>query len=31
MDKFYQYLSDRIEGVSNWKISEKDLKSVLNL
>lgn len=31
MDKFYLYLSDRIEGVSSWKITGKDLESILNL
>ena len=29
--KFYLYLSDRIEGISNWKISEENLKTVLEL
>lgn len=31
MDKFYLYLSDRVEGVSSWKITGKDLESILNL
>lgn len=31
LDKFYLYLSDRIEGISNWKITNKDLKSILKL
>lgn len=31
MSKFYLYLSDRIEGISNWKISEDNLKTVLKL
>lgn len=31
MSKFYLYLSDRIEGISSWKISERDLKTVLDI
>lgn len=31
IDKFYLYLSARIEGISSWKITEEDLESVLNL
>ncbi|MBU3845589.1 MAG: hypothetical protein H9855_01155 [Candidatus Acinetobacter avistercoris] len=31
VDKFYLYLSDRIEGISNWRITKEDLESVLDL
>lgn len=31
IDKFYLYLSDRIEGVSNWTITKQDLESIFNL
>lgn len=31
IDKFYLYLSDRVEGISSWKITEKNLESILNL
>lgn len=31
MDKFYLYLSDRVEGISSWRITGKDLESILNL
>ena len=31
MDKFYLYLSDRVEGISSWKVTAKDLQGALDL
>ncbi|WP_037588718.1 hypothetical protein [Stenoxybacter acetivorans] len=30
LERFYLYLSDRVEGISHWKVNKQDLKSILN-